>query len=234
MASHEFRTPLATILATTETLSIYRNRLTEEQIERRFSNIRNQVSHLQAIMEDVLQLARIQAGRIDFKAAPLDLDVLCRVIIDELLSQYNRMHEVVYTSSPALPEVIVDKKLMRNAISNILSNAMKYSAAGTTIVVNLAYTESTITESTIELSVRDEGIGIPEADLKHLFEPFHRAENVGTISGTGLGLSITKESIELHGGTIRVESQVGVGTTFTLIVPLISQGASDDGEHLSH
>ena len=74
------------------------------------------------------------------------------------------------------------------------------------------------------LTVRDKGIGIPEADLSHLFEPFHRAANVGTISGTGLGLVIIKESVELHGGTITVESQVDVGTTFIVRIPLISQG----------
>jgi signal transduction histidine kinase len=83
-------------------------------------------------------------------------------------------------------------------------------------------------DSEIVFSVRDEGIGIPESDLKHLFEPFHRAANVGTISGTGLGLAIAKESVERHGGTITVESQVGHGTRFIVRIPIITRGGSED------
>jgi PAS domain S-box-containing protein len=220
MASHEFRTPLATILAVTESLTTYRHRMTEEQMDRRFTNIREQVAHLKSIMDDVLQLARIQSGRVEFKPEPLNLDALCRLVVDELKSQFNRRHPVEYRSDPTLPEQNLDKKLMRQIINNLISNAMKYSPEGKPITVTL-----TQEGNAILMRVQDEGIGIPEADLKHLFEPFHRAANVGTISGTGLGLSIVKESVEVHGGTIAVASQEGVGTTFTVSLPLTPAGA---------
>ena len=84
----------------------------------------------------------------------------------------------------------------------------------------------------LSLTVRDEGIGIPAPDLDHLFEPFHRAVNVGTISGTGLGLVIAKEAVELHGGTITVESQVGIGTAFTITIPLFASGANDHDKNI--
>ena len=103
---------------------------------------------------------------------------------------------------------------MRQVIGNLISNALKYSPLDKGIIITLAKEASLIT-----LIVQDQGIGIPTPDLKHLFEPFNRASNVGTISGTGLGLSIAKQAIELHGGTIVVDSQVNIGTTFTIKLP---------------
>jgi signal transduction histidine kinase len=100
-------------------------------------------------------------------------------------------------------------------IDNLVSNALKYSPADKSIWIDLSRDDARMV-----LRVQDEGIGIPDEDLKHLFEPFHRASNVGTISGTGLGLSITKHAVDLHGGTIVPESQPGVGTTFTVTLPV--------------
>jgi len=106
---------------------------------------------------------------------------------------------------------------MRQIISNLMSNAVKYSPDGKIIRISLEEKDNNLI-----FKIQDQGIGIPEADLKHLFEPFHRADNVGSIAGTGLGLVITKESVELHGGTITVESQVNVGTIFTVTIPIAS------------
>lgn len=214
MASHEFRTPLATILALTETLSAYRHKLPDEQIDERLNKIQGQVSHLKDIIEDVLQLARIQARRVEVNPVRFDLDDLCRSVIDEFVSHPDFKQKINYHCDEKLHYVNLDKKLLRQVISNLMSNAVKYSPEGKSITINLTYDNDVIT-----LRISDEGIGIPEADLKHLFEPFHRATNVGTISGTGLGLVIVKESIELHGGTILVESHVGQGTTFVARIP---------------
>jgi PAS domain S-box-containing protein len=219
MASHEFRTPLATILALTETLSAYRQKMADEQIEERLGKIRDQVDHLKNIMDDVLQLARLQARRADFNPVRSNLDSLCRSILDEFQSHPDITHELQYSCDAELQEVTLDKKLMRQIISNLVSNAIKYSPNEKPITISL---EST--GKAVALKVRDGGIGIPEADLKHLFEPFHRASNVGAIAGTGLGLVITKESVELHGGTIAVESQIGVGTTFIVNIPIVADG----------
>ncbi|MEQ9030076.1 MAG: sensor histidine kinase, partial [Aggregatilineales bacterium] len=115
------------------------------------------------------------------------------------------------------PTAWLDIKLMRQLFSNLLSNAIKYSPDDKMIAVELEYTDDMFV-----LNVRDRGIGIPEDDLRNLFEPFHRAANVGTIHGTGLGLVIAKESVALHDGTISVESELGVGTTFTVHLPIQS------------
>ena len=224
MASHEFRTPLATILALVETLSAYRHKLSEEQIEQRFDKIKGQVDHLKDIMEDVLLLARMQERRVEFNPVKLDLDDLLRGVLDEFESRAADGHRLEYIISGTSRAISLDHKLMRQIISNLVSNAIKYSSKGKIVRIHLEYTDAEVI-----LQVSDEGIGIPEADLPHLFEPFHRAANVGTISGTGLGLVITREAVELHSGTITVESQQGVGTTFLIRIP-ISAGAGQKSD----
>ncbi|MCB9452798.1 MAG: PAS domain S-box protein [Anaerolineaceae bacterium] len=214
MASHEFRTPLASILATTETLTIYRERMDQDQIDARLDKIRQHVAYMKGIMEEVLQLARIQARRVEFQPEPGDIHLLCHEIIEEFESQIPYHNRIRYTCITPPVTTDFDVRLMRQIISNLISNALKYSPDSKQIEVSLSHDEDQIT-----LQVQDEGIGIPEDDLKHLFEPFHRARNVGTISGTGLGLSIAKQAVELHQGIINTISQVDEGTTFIVIFP---------------
>lgn len=216
MASHEFRTPLSTIFSLTETLLTYRHKLTDEQVVQRLIKIQDQIGYLNTLMEDVLQLARTQSRRAEFKPALLDLDALCRTIIDEFQSQPAVAARLTYCCEVAPPLARLDKRLIRQLLNNLVSNALKYSDPNQVILVKVAGQEASI-----QLQVRDEGIGIPEADLQHLFEPFHRAANANSIAGTGLGLVIAKEAVELHGGTIAVESQLGVGTTFTVNLPIV-------------
>jgi signal transduction histidine kinase len=172
--------------------------------------------NLKDIMEDVLQLTSLQARRAEFNPIWLDLDALCRSILDEFQSQPGGAQRLAYSCNEALRAVKLDKKLTRQLMANLLSNAMKYSAADKTVWVSL-----TATSEKLVCQVRDEGIGIPAADLADLFEPFHRAANVDAIAGTDLGLAIAKEAVELHGGTIAVESQSGVRTTFTVTIPFM-------------
>ncbi|HRI47794.1 MAG TPA: sensor histidine kinase, partial [Ignavibacteriaceae bacterium] len=103
-----------------------------------------------------------------------------------------------------------DKKLMRQIVSNLLSNALKYTPDGKRVFVDLS-----VEGEKLIFRVKDEGIGIPKKDIEYLFVPFHRASNVGTISGTGLGLPITKQAVEIHNGNISVESEINKGTIFT-------------------
>lgn len=216
MASHEFRNPLTAILLTTETLRAYQHKLSEDQIDQRLGKIQAQGYYLRDIMEDVLQLTRLQARRAQLNPVWLDLDALCRSLLDEFQDQVNGTDRLLYSGDDALGKVYLDKKLMRQLITNLVSNALKYSAPDTIVRVSLAKTGEALV-----FRVQDQGIGIPAADLAYLFEPFHRAANVDAFSGTGLGLTITKEAVELHGGTITVESQSGVGTTFTVRIPLL-------------
>ncbi|MEZ4638740.1 MAG: PAS domain S-box protein [Caldilineaceae bacterium] len=224
MASHEFRTPLAAILATTETLTHYRQRMDSAQIDTRLDRIRQQVNHMQDIMEDVLMLARIQAGRLDFAPTTSDVDALFREIVEEFRSRPEYRERIVYVCEDAPIVTSFDLRLMRQIVSNLVSNALKYSAADTSIRI-----EVTCADGTLRYQVTDEGIGIPPEDMKRLFQPFHRAGNVGAISGTGLGLSITKEAVEAHQGSITVASEVDNGTTFTVVLPL----AREDGASAS-
>jgi PAS domain S-box-containing protein len=228
-ASHEFRTPLATILALTETLKAYRHKFSDEQIDQRLVKIQAQIGHLKDIMDDVLLLARMQAQRVEFNPVKLNLDSLCRSVVDEFQSRPDVAQKFLYTCDEQLYEVVLDKKLMRQIINNLVSNAVKYSPGDKTVTLNLTYENENLI-----FKVRDEGIGIPEADLKHLFEPFHRASNVGAVSGTGLGMVITKESVELHGGNITVDSQIGVGTTFTVSIPLRAKDTNNNDKNPSY
>jgi len=216
MASHEFRTPLAGILVAADSLAIYRDRMTPPQIDARIDRIRELVGYMKELMEDVLQLARIQADRAEFRPALGDFQSFCREIIEDFEGQEQFSGRIVYDGPDEPLQIAFDKRLMRHVVTNLIHNALKYSLDDQRVHVSIQQTEAQIT-----LSVRDEGIGIPDADLKHLFEPFHRASNVGSISGTGLGLSITKRAVEGHGGTISVESAIDRGTTFTIVLPKV-------------
>lgn len=215
IASHEFRTPLAAILAASETLLKYRDRMDNAQIDARLGRIRQQVEHLNGIVEDILQLARIQSGRLEFKPVPGDVSALCREIVDDFEGQTLHRGRIVYTALGAPIRMTYDARLMRQTIINLVSNALKYSPEDSQVQLTLS-----VDGAQVLMTVEDRGIGIPTEDLKHLFEPFHRAGNVGNISGTGLGLSITKQAVELHGGTLNVESYLGTGTTFTIRIPI--------------
>lgn len=228
MASHEFRTPLASILATTDTLTVYRHKMDEEKINSRLNKIRQQVMHMKEIMDDVLQLARVQAGRMEFNPSQGDLDMLFREIIEEFDIQKEYQGRIIYTHSIQPIITWYDPRLMRQIISNFVSNALKYSPISQPIYITVQQQNGMV-----KISFQDSGIGIPADDIKYLFEPFHRATNVGTISGTGLGLSISKQAVELHQGQIFVESQVGIGTTFTVLIPLKTDNEVLHGENSS-
>lgn len=215
MASHEFRTPLAAIYALSETLSAYRKKMTDDQIDIRLEHIRGQVNRLKEIVDDVLQLTKLQARRYEIKPTPLNLDALCREIIEEFAGRSDIKHQLHYAGQKNIPDLNLDQKLIRQLIGNLLTNAIKYSPEKSTVSVELNRTEDTVV-----LRVKDEGIGIPETDVNRLFTPFHRAANVGSISGTGLGLTIVKEAVDLHGGSIAVETQVDQGTTFIVTFPI--------------
>jgi signal transduction histidine kinase len=214
MASHEFRTPLAVMQTASDALSGYRQRMTDVQIDMRLDKIRQQIGHMKTVMNKLLDLARHQAGYVDFNPTINDLGALCREIIEEFASQPQHHNRIAYTENLTNPLILFDAHLMRQVVSNLIHNALKYSAPDQPIEVSLKQTESEVS-----LQVKDRGIGIPATDLVHLFKPFHRAANVGTIPGTGLGLSIIDQAVSAHQGSIKVESEVDQGTTFTVTIP---------------
>jgi len=217
MASHEFRTPLTTILSSTELLEHYSHKWNEEKKAVHLQRIQSAVNHMTWLLNDVLLIGKAEAGKLEFKPVPLNLTHFCSDLIEGIQISTSS-HTLNFRTQEQHLEAVMDEKLLRHILSNLLSNAIKYSPQGGTVYFDLACSQGQVL-----FQVRDEGIGIPAADQAKLFDSFHRASNVGTIPGTGLGLAIVKNSVDLHGGTIAVNSGVGVGTTFIVSLPLNKQ-----------
>lgn len=212
MVSHEFRTPLTTIQSSAELLEYYDWTAEERQIQ--FGQIKDAVHQMTQLLEDVLLIGKIEAGKLEPKPVVFDLVALCQEVLQEMQYQSPTPDSIAFIVTGEPQMVFLDPKLMRQILSNLLSNAVKYSPTSDPIELQVIYAADCVT-----LRVRDEGIGIPAEALDHLFEPFFRASNAETIQGTGLGLAIVKKCVELQNGHIWVESQVNVGTTFTITLP---------------
>jgi PAS domain S-box-containing protein len=215
MVSHDFRTPLAVIKSSAEILRNYYPRLDEDSRARHFEKIETQIQRMIALLDDVLTVGRADARNIPFNPELMDVDLFCRQIVDELNSDPDLKHTIEYVCSTDQKRFAADEKLLLQALTNLLTNAIKYSPEGGIVRLELSSDSEYM-----QLRISDQGIGIPQNDLPRLFDPFHRAQNVGTIQGTGLGLAIVKRVVEIHKGTIHVESQEGVGTTFTVKIPV--------------
>ncbi len=227
IASHEFRTPLATIMSTAELLEYY-EWPREEEVEQ-LHLIQEAVKQMLQLLEDVLFIGTADAGQIRFNPEPLALNEFCQELVAEIqrgMSLNSTATGIQHTkeSCPCTINFVsrgqsflacMDKKLLRQLLSNLLSNAIKYSPDGGTVHFDLVCQGD---EAIFQ--IQDRGIGIPKEDQPRLFEFFHRGKNVGAIAGTGLGLAIVKTCVGLHRGHITVQSEVGVGTQFTVTLPM--------------
>ncbi len=220
MASHEFRTPLTIISSSTEIVETYHKRLSDEKKQQHFKRIKSSIKHMTELLEDVLTISRAEAEIHTFNPQPLDLLIFCRDLIAELqLSSHKQMiifniQENEEINSEQAFITPIDPKLLRQIFTNLLSNALKYSPAESTINFNFS-----VRESNLIFEVKDQGIGIPPEDLNQLFTAFHRAANTGNIQGTGLGLAIIKKCVDLHQGEIQVHSILNEGTSFIVSIP---------------
>ena len=212
-ASHEFRTPLAVILTSSDLLRNYGNRMSAEQRDEKLSRLQKEVRSLALMLDDLLTISKGEELK-EFSPELVDLQSLTREVVREITDGVGNQHHVAVESRGNCTSVYADPKLVRRIITNLLSNAVKYSPSGSTIQVVV----TCLTTKTI-LAIQDEGIGIPEDDQARMFEAFHRAKNVEHIAGTGLGLAIVKQAVELHGGEVSFTSQVGKGTVFTVVLP---------------
>lgn len=212
--SHEFRTPLTVIQSSADILQNIP--CTESDREELLARIEAAVRHMTLLVDDVVTVGQAEAGKLKASPVRLDFGEFLQGLLHEFDVLAQPRHRIVFQGSDRPIEMSVDHKLMRQMITNLLSNAMKYSPNGGEITVSLKHHNHQAI-----LEVADCGIGIPEQDQSKLFDCFHRAQNVGTIPGTGIGLFITKECVRLHRGSISVKSQVGAGTTFTIHLPLL-------------
>ncbi|HYF02323.1 MAG TPA: ATP-binding protein, partial [Patescibacteria group bacterium] len=215
--SHEFRTPLTGIVMSAELLEAYSDAMTKEQRMAEIQKVKSRVDELVSLLNDFLLQSSATNLRERFIPAPVSIEEISRKAAAEiqemLVSKKQRLHFAVESN---LPQTMGDKRIIYYILSNLLSNATKYSEQGTSI-----FFEVKKHYNAIVISIKDEGIGIPEGELEKVFIPYFRASNVGKVSGTGLGLSTVKEFVELHHGTITINSEPGKYTLCTVILPII-------------
>lgn len=215
MTSHEFRTPLSTILSSAELLEYYRHQWPLEKQNKHLKRIQSSVKHMTQLLNDVLIIGRAEADQLEFYPTSMDIIQFCQEFLEEIQLSNRSEQSIIFNSECTISIVELDEKLLRQILTNLLSNAIKYSPDDGVIHFNLiCHPEE------VKFSVQDQGIGIPESDKIHLFDSFHRGTNVSNIPGTGLGLAIVKKCVDVYGGTISVETEVGFGTTFFVTLPL--------------
>jgi PAS domain S-box-containing protein len=213
MASHEFRTPLSTVLSSASLLSRYTGSEDQDKREKHITRIKGSVKHLNDILEDFLSLGKLDEGKVATQFSDFNLDDLLVDVIEEMRGLSKKGQKIGLDSSCGR-NIFSDKKLLKNVLINLLSNAIKFSPEEGTINVKCVYQG---TEALIE--VADQGIGISEEDQVHLFSSFYRAKNAVNIQGTGMGLHIVKRYLDLLGASISVSSQLNKGTTFHIQLP---------------
>lgn len=221
MASHEFRTPLSTILSSADLIEAYK--LSEQQAkrERHTIRIKSAVVNLTNILNDFLSLSRFEEGKIQVSPVEFDIQDFCGEIMEEIKVLLKPGQSIEPLLECERQILVLDKKMLKNVFFNLLSNAIKYSDPGKKITCSIR-----TSAEVLHISIADEGIGIPEEEQQHLFSPFFRAHNVENIQGTGLGLNIVKRYVELMQGNIRFESRLGQGTTFYISIPQYKPAAA--------
>jgi PAS domain S-box-containing protein len=214
-ASHEFRTPLTSVLTSTELIQRYFDKWDKLKLDEHLDRIKRSVEYLTKLMDNILTVNKAEAGKIVFTPEKIDLNELCLEVIEELHLRTNEIINFNYEFVGEDKIFMLDYRQAEHILHNLLSNAVKYSPNGGVVKLGVASDAEKL-----EITVKDQGIGIPTEDMTHLFEPFHRSKNTIDIKGTGLGLSIVKHAVELHNGKIEVNSAEGIGTTFIVTIPL--------------
>lgn len=210
--SHELRTPLATIRSASDLLNQYNDRLTPDKRQRRLLSIQEQVSHLTRILDDIDMVVRNDNDGFVFKHQPIDMVQFTRQVVYNLSQKHD--NPVRVSCAPDAEVIIADERWLHYVLDNLLTNAARYSDPASTIDI-LVLREA----NNFVIQVADNGIGIPDNEIKNLFQPFYRAENVKTINGTGLGLVIVRNIVEAMEGTVMLDSKLDTGTVVTVTLP---------------
>lgn len=215
IVSHEFRTPLTTILSSTELLQKYGQQWTEEKQQIRYLRIIEAVERMTQLLNNVLLMGKAEAGKLQFNPAPLSVHAFCQELIEELRLSTGTKHtlQLIFTNDCRMP--CLDAQLLRYMLTNLITNGIKYSPEGGAVLLRVVYDEQNII-----FQIQDHGIGIATQNLEQLFDIFERGDNVGTISGTGLGLAIVKRCVDQHSGSIEIASNLNQGTQFTVKLPV--------------
>jgi len=215
MASHEFRTPLSTIQLSVSLIERYAQAFESPNINKHVVKIKHAVGNLTTILNDFLSLEKLEAGKVEPSFIRFDLVKLAEEITEEMQVVTKQNQSIIYQHTGISNMVNLDQNLLKNCIFNLVSNAIKYSGENTFIEFN-----TEINDQNCIVTIKDNGIGIPETDQKHLFEAFFRAHNTGNIPGTGLGLNIVARYASLMNGKVDFKSSVNHGTIFTISFPI--------------
>jgi PAS domain S-box-containing protein len=217
--SHEFRTPLTTILSSTDLLEIYNRKGEKEKIPVHIFRIQAAAEQMANLVSNVLTISEVETEKIQFNPSLINLRQFCQQLVEELQLIASNKPTLNFVVQGSCAEACMDGYLLRQILSNILANAIKFTPQGGNVQFDLVFNPDEAI-----FYIRDEGIGIPLHEQARVWNAFERGSNVGTISGTGMGLTIAKKSVDLHNGRISLDSEVGVGTTFTIALPLKCAG----------
>jgi signal transduction histidine kinase len=216
MASHEFRTPLSTILSSAFLLENYTGHQLESEKKKHLDRIKRSVHGLTELLNDFLSLDKLEEGIVQVTYKPVLLKAFGEDLLQEMSLIKKEEQRIVFEWNGDDVEVLIDKQLVRNILLNLVSNAIKYSPVSSTIGVTIS-----VSSKNIKFKVTDTGIGIPPEEQKFIFNRFFRANNTSDIQGTGLGLNIVKRYVKLLKGRIRFQSRLNKGTIFIVTLPVL-------------
>ncbi len=215
IASHEFRTPLSAVLSSAALINQYKDKGDRDKVAKHVNRIKSTVDHLTSILNDLLSLGKLEEGKVEIAKEPVRVDEFLSEVREELLETLKPGQDIDVSCGQGIELITTDVRILRNMLFNLISNASKYSDDGKRIKISCDQENGRI-----QFHVHDEGIGIPAEDIKHMFDRFFRARNAGNVQGTGLGLNIVKRYAELLNGSVSFTSTVGLGSTFSISLPL--------------
>ncbi len=217
-AAHEFRTPLSIILASSEMVEMYPDRISPERRAESFATVRAQVMSLGEMLDDMRMILDVEGGSVAFDPAPQDVARLCAAAVEEIQSSLGAKHRLAYTHEGDCAAIPVDSGLFERIVKSLLSNAIKFSPPGSEVRILVCRSGDHV-----RITVSDDGIGIPVQDQPRIFAAYHRAANAINIPGIGLGLAIVRNFVKLHDGQVEFTSEEGKGTTFVVTLPAQAQ-----------
>jgi len=216
MASHEFRTPLSTILSSATLISKYPTTDENDKRERHLKKIKDSVGHLNNLLEDFLSLGKLEEGKVSVNISSFGVKEFIDDIVEEMKVIQKKGQQIICHYAGG-ENFTTDKRLLKNILINLFSNAFKFSDEDRSVWINIENKNDHL-----HVSIRDQGMGIPEEDQHHLFTTFFRGKNATNIEGTGLGLPIVKRYIDLLNGYVSLKSKLGDGTTVDFTLPTLT------------
>ncbi len=216
MVSHEFRTPMTIIRSSVEILEYHGSTLNDERRLKYFLRIQNAIDKMLQLLDDILFINKAESAKTKYQPIELNLEEFCLEITEINQLSTKNQYEIIFNYQGECTQVEMDEDLLSCILSNLLSNAIKYSHSHSKIHFDVICKDHNAI-----FRIQDQGIGIPAKDQGHLFQNFYRASNVQNIQGTGLGLAIVKKCVDMHAGKIEMESEIGLGTTVIVTLPLI-------------